>query len=75
MTSLDDKKLSRGITIGIIAFLVVYIAVFALAMQQVHAVTRFENCLTRSANEHQALTFAQVKACFAEQFKDAPPLR
>ena len=45
------------------------VSIFSIGLvQQAHALTKFFNCVTHTANKHQSLTKMDVDTCFNKEF-------
>jgi len=63
----------NNIQLAIVASVLIVATIGSIyTIQPAHAVTKFENCLTRQANHLHALPYSSVVFCFNSQFKTMP---
>jgi hypothetical protein len=63
----------NNIQLAIVASVLIVATIGSIyTIQPAHAVTKFENCLTRQANHLHALPYSSVVFCFNMEFKTMP---
>ena len=63
----------NNIQLAIVASVLIVATIGSIyTIQPAHAVTKFENCLTRQANHLHTLPYSSVVFCFNSQFKTVP---
>jgi hypothetical protein len=63
----------NNIQLAIVASVLIVATIGSIyTIQPAHAVTKFENCLTRQANHYHILSYQSVVFCFNSQFKTMP---
>jgi len=65
-----SNKVMQAIVASVLIAAMMFSIIYTI--QPAHAVTKFENCLTRQANHLHALPYSSVVFCFNSQFKTVP---
>ena len=65
----NNTKMTTISILSVAATLVIFIQIDLIG--NAHALTRFNNCITRDANNHGTLSLADVENCYDTVFKGA----